>query len=178
MSDEKKTILERLAEAAHSGDLSHKPRTCDVDYLTALGAAGARNRHGSALLDLDLTLEAGAMLEALKRTTEIVRQVCAKRGWPLTPMQTKHIAKDALRHYLKPACSACKGRGMLGVERDLPPEQRGRIRPCDACGGSGKEPLPRRYQRELRAVLAVMEQQRHNAGAGVRRKMRVRADVE
>ena len=176
--NDNKTILERLSEAAHSGDLSHKARRCDVDYLTALGASGARNRHGSALLDLDMTLKAGAMLEALKRTTEIVRQVCTRRGWPLSPMQTRHIAKDALRHYLKPACGACKGRGMLGVELDLPPEQRGRIRPCDACGGSGKAPLPRRHQRELRAVLAVMEHERHNAEARVRRKMRVRADVE
>lgn len=173
-----KTVIERLSEAVHSDDLSHRHRVCDVDYIAALGAAGVRNRHGTALLDLDLTLTPGAALEALKRTTEIVRRVCQQRHWPLSPMKTKQVAKEALRYYLKPACGCCKGRGMLGLDRDVPPELKERIRPCDACSGTGKAPLPRQYQREIRAALAVMDQERHNAGAGVRRKMRMRADVE
>lgn len=172
-----KTIIERLSEAAHSDDLSHRERICDVDYLAALGMAGATHRHGSALLDLELTLTPGAELEALKRTTEIVRKTSHKRGWPLTAMQAKHIAKTALRHYLKPACECCKGRGMLGLDRDAAGKAQ-RVRVCDACSGSGRAPLPMRYQREIRAALEVMERQRHEAGVAVRRKMRVRAEVE
>lgn len=172
-----KTIIERLTQAAHSDDLSHQEHICDVDYLAALGMAGTTHRHGSALLDLDLTLTPGAALEALKRTAEIVRKTSHKRGWPLTSSQTKHIAKATLRYYLKPACECCKGRGMLGLDRDAAGKAQ-RVRVCDTCSGSGRAPLPIRYQREIRAALEVMERQRHEVGVAVRRKMRVRVGVE
>jgi post-segregation antitoxin (ccd killing protein) len=83
----------------------------------------------------------------------------------------------ALRHYLKPACGHCKGRGMLGLDRDQAGKAE-RVRPCDKCGGSGKAPLPVKYHREIREVLHVMEERRSAVGRRVRRKMRVRAEVD
>lgn len=172
-----RTVLERLSSAMTSDDLSHKEKVCDVDYVAALGMAGAHDRHGAAILDLDLTLSPGSGYQAFKAVVEIVRHIAQRREWSLTPIKTRRIAEGALRHYLKPACGCCKGRGLLGLDRDSP-EKAERVRPCDKCGGSGKEPLPVKYQREIREVLYTMEYKRHATGQRVRRKMRMRAAVE
>lgn len=172
-----KTVLEHLSQAMTSDDLTHRPTRCDVDFVGALGMAGAHDRQGSAIMDLDLTLSAGAALEAYRATVELVRHIAQRRGWGLTAMKTRRIAEGALRHYLKPACGHCKGRGMLGLDRDQAGKAE-RVRPCDKCGGSGKAPLPVKYHREIREVLHVMEERRSAVGRRVRRKMRVRAEVE
>lgn len=172
-----KTVLERLSEAMTSDDLSHREKTCDIDYVGALGMAGTGDRQGAAIMDLDLTLSAGAAYEAFKATAELVRHIGQRRGWVLTPIKTRRIAEGALRHYLKPTCGCCKGRGLLGLDRDQAGKAE-RVRPCDKCGGSGRAPLPAKYQREIREVLYLMEQRRYTVGQKVRRKMRVRAEVE
>ncbi|ANQ85064.1 hypothetical protein dqs_2027 [Azoarcus olearius] len=161
-----KSALERLSAAMTPDDLSHKPRACDVDYVGALGMAGTHNRQG-----------AGAAYEAFKATVELVRHIGQRRAWVLTPIKVRRIAEGALRHYLKPACGCCKGRGMLGLDRDQVGKAE-RVRPCDKCGGTGRAPLPVKNQREIREVLYLMEQRRQTVGQRVRRKMRVRAEVE
>lgn len=171
------TILERLAEATHSSDLSHKTRCSDIDYIHALGFAGQRHRQGSALMDLDLTLSPAAMAEAAAAALQITRRVAEKRGWALHPRSARRIATEALRHYVNPACTCCKGRGMTGLDRDQPGKAE-RVRPCQACGGSGRQPLQRQHQREIREVLYVMEDRRRKVGAAVRRAMQVRGEIE
>ena len=174
--DKNKTVMERLAEAIHSGDLSHREQICDVDYVNALGMAARRHRHGAALLELDLSLSATAVPAALKASTDIVRRVADRHGWSMTPMKARRIGMEALRYYLRPACEGCRGRGVVGVERGQP--ETWHPRPCSACSGSGRRPLPVKYQREIRAVLYVMESERRAVGAVVRKKMRIRARVE
>lgn len=173
-----KTILERLSEASTSDDLSHKPRVCDVDFVGALGAAGIKNRLGSALLALDLTMDPRFIPRALAEVMKRVQSIGRKERWLMdrSGRKARHIAVEALRHYLIPACQACKGRGMVGVEMDKPNEYH--PRPCKACGGSGKRPMPRLHGHEVRRVLADLESGRRDAGVAVRRQMKIRAEVE
>ncbi len=174
--DTEKTVIERLSEAMVSDDLSHRHTICDADYVAALGMSGINDRDGAALLDLDLTLSRGSVADAMEAARRITRSCGAKHRWIMTPPKVRKIAEGAMRAYLKPACSGCRGRGFVGLDRDTTEVQR--VSVCHACGGTGKAPLPAKYRREITEVLARMEQHRHEVGARVRKKMRMRGDVE
>lgn len=173
-----KSILQRLAEARVSDDLTHKTRLCDVDYCQGAGLAGMRHRVGSALMDLDLTLNKSAVGPALIEVARVVRALSREKNWVVTPRAARNLAGEALRQYLAPACEQCCGRGVLGVDRSDP--QAGKPRPCPACRASGKRPIhgDTKTVRRIAEVLAIMERARREFGGAVRRKMRVAADVE
>ena len=170
------SVLERLARAAHSDDLSHRPTLCDVDFLHGLGMVGQRMQQGTALLDLDMTLEPDAAREAMRVALEITREAARRRGWPMTALKARKISSEALALYLRPACPPCKGRGMLNMDMDKPGCYR--PKPCPTCGGSGKKPVPLKHRREITEVLYVMEARRTAAMNGVRKVMRVRGSTE
>lgn len=135
-----KTILERLAGAKNSSDLSHKPTRCDVDYMGALGAAGIKHKHGSSLLDADLSQSREDVTKAYKAAEGIVRILAGKRRWIMTPQKLRIIATQALRLYLLPACPHCHGRGYTGVETAKPES----LTPCPDCREkASKEPSGR-----------------------------------
>lgn len=171
-----KTLLQRLAEAKQSLDLSHEHHLCDVDYLHGAGSAAKAHSTGHALMQLDLTLSKAAVGPALQEAMIVTREVAKRRGWSLTPIKLRRIATQALRYYLNPSCDHCKGRGMLGVDRSDP--DGGRPRACPVCGCSGRAPFPPKNSRETREVLYVLERARFDFGARMRRDMRVTPEVE
>lgn len=173
-----KTVLQRLSEASHSSDLKHYPRRCDVDLLHAAGMAGQRSDLGHALLTLDRTLDRRDVPAALRETIALVQEVGGVRGWSLHPLKCRRIAAEVLKLYVEPACPACKGRGAVGLERDQAGQRAERVRPCHVCAGSGQRPVPQKWGREIRAVLYVLQNRRHEIGQRVRRAMGVRADVD
>lgn len=132
---ERPTVMERLSAAKVTDDLSHRSGVCPVDWVGALGFAGIHDRHGSALLDLDLTLEPAAVADAMKATMQLTRRLADKRGWPVLHVtRLRRISMEALSHYLRPACGCCKGRGVVGVEH-LPEET---LHACSHCKGTGR----------------------------------------
>lgn len=157
-----KTVIERMSEASVSDDLSHRETHCDADVLQAMGIAAIRQPLGHALLRLDLTQDRRDIPRAIEATMDFVGQIATQQGWPMHMLKRRKIATAVLVHYLSPACPACKGRGMIGVERDKPDEYK--PRPCNACGGSGTRQLPQKYQREIRHVLAVMQRRQSVIG--------------
>lgn len=154
MTDDK-TIIERMSQASVSDDLSHRETFCDADVLQAMGVSGIRQPLGHALLRLDLTQDRRDIPRAIEATMDTVATIARSEGWPMHVHKRRKIATTVLIHYLSPACPACKGRGMLGVERDKPDEYN--PKPCPTCGGSGARQLPQKYQREIRHILAVMQ---------------------
>lgn len=168
---ETKTIHERLSAATVSGDLSQcAERIADVDYLTAAGVAGSRHGLGSAVLRLDLTQDRSDLGPAILATIKLVSEIAAKRGWPMHAQKRKRIAYAVLLHHLSPACPECKGRGMVGMDRDRPGEYKPRV--CNSCGGSGKRPIQRKHQREIREVLHVLDRRRDVIEGTIRKLMR------
>ena len=93
MSDQR-TVLERLAGAKQSTDLSHKKDRCAVDYVGALGAAGIERPVGSALLDADLTHDRDSVRRAYQETERLARRMAARRNWLMTPQKLRHITTD------------------------------------------------------------------------------------
>lgn len=177
MSDDSPvTILEKLSIDTRARDLRHRRGRCSIDTIGARGL-GAGSDPGDALLDLHLTLDASD-IPAAKRAAYAVTRECAQRnGWNLVHHRLRNIAHAALKHYLRPACSACHGRGMLGVTRDLADKPE-RPRPCPKCHGTGEQPLPLQNGREIREVVSRMEAARRRAGQRVRKALGLRADVE
>lgn len=171
-----KTILQRLSEVTHSSDLTHREVRCDVDWLHALGLAGRSSEIGHALLVLDRTLDRRDVPAALRETVALTFSLGKKRGWSLTRIKATRIAIEVLGLYVSPACPVCKGRGVTGVERDRPQEYNPKT--CVKCGGSGKRPVPPKYNREIRVVLEVLHTRRHEIGRRVRKAMRTKADVD
>ena len=168
---ETKTIYERLSAATVSGDLSQcAERVADVDYLTAAGVAGSRYGLGGAALRLDLTQDRNDLGPAILATMQLVGEIASKRGWSMHAQKRKRIAYAVLLHYLSPACPECKGRGMIGVDRDKPGEYRPRV--CSACDGSGKRPIQRKHQREIREVLYIFERRKEIIEGTIRKLMR------
>lgn len=130
---DERTVLERLSAAKTSSDLSHRTKTCDVDYVGALGAAGIKNPAGSALLDADLTRSSDTLLKAYKAVEQIVNIRAARRHWMMSSQKRRAIAIGAFRLYMEPACPACKGRGFTGVETAIEES----LEDCPDCKGSG-----------------------------------------
>lgn len=132
MSDQR-TVLERLAGAKQSTDLSHKKDRCAVDYVGALGAAGIERPVGSALLDADLTHDRETVKRAYREAERLAVGLGRRRNWLMTPQKLHHITTEALRLYLAPACPTCKGRKFTGV--DTAPAVA--WKDCPICKGSG-----------------------------------------
>lgn len=160
------STTERLSRAIHSSDLSHKPgRIADVDVIGALGAAGIRQRQGSAILQMDMTLRAADVAEAEREARAVVRDVAKRNGWRIPQAKDlAAIARQALEHYVAPACPRCSGRGML-----YEPHQS--VRPCSVCNATGRKALRSRWEREVRAVLVAFDRLREAALSGVNRQL-------
>lgn len=173
-----KSVLERLSAARVSDDLSHRPTACDVDCCQASGLAAMRHRVGAALMDVDLTLDRRKIAPALAEVMHVVRKLGKSGGWIVTPVRTRRIAVEALRQYLSAVCGTCKGRGMLGVDRSE--ADRGKARPCPDCDATGKRAIPgqQTMQRQVRAVLAVLERCRREYAAAVRARLRLPGELD
>jgi len=163
---ERMSTTERMGKAVASSDLSHSPlHTTDADVLGAMGAAGIRYRQGRAILQMDLTMRAADIDEALAETKSIARNLVKKHGWARLSGKDLHsIARAALTYYTQPACPKCMGRGLIYAKHQ-------RVGPCNACSATGKRTLDHRYAREVRAVLAAMEHLRGKAICGVNRQL-------
>lgn len=171
------TIIERMSVAVRSNDLRHRRGPCHIDVIGARGLGAGRQDVGGALLDLHCSLHASD-IPAARRAAFAVTKRCAERnGWSMMHQKLRRIADESLRLYLNPACSCCQGRGMVGLDRDKSGHAE-RVRPCPACSGSGRQPVPIKYGREIREVVYRMDEARHQAGAQVRRALGVRAELE
>lgn len=169
MTTTRPDAIESLSVAKHSHDLSHKSRRGDVDWLHAHGAAGQKNRTGSALLSLELTQDRAEYVPALNETIALVKLTAKKRGWPMHAVKARAIATEVVKHYINPACTSCKGRGLINVERDQP--KQGPPKCCEKCGGSGVRPIKKQNQREVREILAIAHERRREIGEAIRKMM-------
>ena len=158
----RQSTAERIGRAIHSSDLGHDARrTTDADVLAALGGAGIKHRHGAAILQLDMTLRADDLRDAEREAKGIARDVAWRNGWAIpSPKDLSAIARQALEHYVSPACPHCLGRGMLY-------EAGQSVRACLKCDATGRKPLRTRFEREVRAVLAAFDRLREATIAGV-----------
>jgi len=168
-SDEKVTVRERLLAAFTGTDLSvDTERRTDADYLIALGLAQQRaGRASGAAMRLQLTC-ADDYRKARDLVRDLAKKLNAKRGWRLTMAHAGHVGELALAHHVFPACPACDGRGREKPEGA--PYLSGNI--CRPCHGTGKRPIQRRHQEQIRQVIEALEQLESLTEYHVRRFLR------
>lgn len=129
-------VLEQLARAEVSSDLTHRERFCDVDVLGAAGMAGINIRHICAfrLKFLNDTTE----LDSAKRLfAEWARSAMRRRG--VDTSGASRMGVQALTYWLDPLCTGCGGLKFEAIEGAPTLSDR----PCKCCGGSGRKPIKR-----------------------------------
>lgn len=72
-------------------------------------------------------------------------------------------------------CPTCNGKRYVKKQAE-PTHYAPKV--CGQCRGTGKQPVPAQYSREIRDVLAIMESKRRAAGLAVKRQMGSRMEVE
>ena len=146
------TVEERLAQAFESSDLAHSDnRLKDVDFLTALGIAGASSGY-SAIVRLNLALDGASIHEALRETRALTGRMARKRGWVLNSRKLHRVAVLALDLHIRPACPVCHGTKYQGVEVGCV----GVPKPCAKCGATGLRKLHGALSSEANAVAAML----------------------
>ena len=145
------TILDRIASAETSSDLSHKPHGCDVDVLGAVGMAAIQN-------------PAYLAVYRVKYLNDMADIPPAKRIFILwarkAMMNRKIIADGASRlgtqiftQWINDTCSTCQGR-KYQIIKDTPMLA---IKPCQACAGTGKTPIKAQSSEALEVYFDVIE---------------------
>jgi len=160
-----KTTSDHLAEAMQSHDLSAGH---DVDYLTALGMAGANKRRASAVFRLVNSLDVSSYRDALSETVRLVRKLNAKNGWTLQPKAQNKLAKIALDYFFCPICPACQGRKyeLIKGTPNLSPVA------CKHCAGTGLKRPDRTLRNHIQAIVNELDRCIGVIIGGVRSRIR------
>lgn len=166
MDDNRKTLMESLASAMVSTDLTIRAGRCDADYLIALGWTAHRiNPIASTLVRLHLALDPHALKATIAAAQRLARRLSERHGWKLGQARRKKIGELAARHYVVPVCGQCVGRKFESDKRS------GALLPivCRHCSGTGEEPWPRGTEGVyVRNVVAALESVEREAGDAVR----------
>ena len=145
------TILDRIASAETSSDLSHKPHNCAVDVLGAVGMAAIQN-------------PAHLAVYRVKYLNDLADIAPAKRIfilWARRSMVRRKIVADCagrlgtqiFTQWVNDTCSTCQGRKYPII--DGTPTLS--IKPCSACSGTGKTPIKAQSAETLEVCFDVIE---------------------
>lgn len=153
---ERRTILDRVAKAYDSSDLSMESyqlgRIKDVDVLIATGIAARRSSISAAIM----AANAGGSVAAIKKAREsiigLVRKLSERRNWGATDEDLVKVAELALVHHVSPACRHCHGRG-YHVD---PGSAKLSSRKCSHCKGTGRHPIQKRHRERVEVVLSTL----------------------
>ena len=162
---DKPSPLERVVRALNSGRLQFREVASDIDWLTALGMASARNPGHSALVRLHYVQDEQSYQSALKLTMQIVRRLSVRRRWDMA--ESMKLAKVSLAYHIAPVCPSCHG---TKFER-IPGTPHLSSRPCPKCHGSGLRPYPIKRAAEIREIVAHLSAIERATEDAVERRM-------
>ena len=151
------TILDRIASAETSSDLSHKPHGCDVDVLKAIALACIRNPAYMAVYRVKYANDK-------KNLTNVKDMPAAKEIFILwarkSMVRRKIIATGASRlgckiltQWIDDTCRPCNG--LKYTTLDSAPVLS--IKPCQACSGTGKTPIKAQSAQTLEVCFDVID---------------------
>jgi len=154
VSEDRRTIHERLIRAFGSSDLSLVPgERKDADHLIALGLAEKAAGYASDVVKLHLVSTQSEYRRARDAAVRIAATLNERRNWRLARGNVRRVGELALAHHAFPACQECHGRG-YEVDEGAP-RLSGRI--CRVCGGTGIRPVQKRFRDHIRDVIEVIE---------------------
>ena len=151
------TILDRIASAETSSDLSHKPHGCDVDVLKAIALACIRNPRYLYVYRVKYAKDANNLtdLTAMPPAKEMfdiwTRRVMWLRGLKID--KPERLANKILAQWINDTCQTCQGRKYPIIE-GTPTLS---IKPCSSCSGTGKTPIKAQSAQTLEVCFDVIE---------------------
>jgi len=166
--DSKASPLERVVRALNSGRLAFRENVAtDIDWLTALGMACARDPGRSALVRLHYVADADSYEQALNLAVQIVRRVSMRQRWHMRQQEVIRVARISLAYHIAPVCPACHGTGF----ELIPGTAHLSSRRCPKCQGTGRRPYPINDGRRIREIVAHLESIERVTEDAVKRKM-------
>ena len=166
--DSRASPLERVVRALNSGRLAFRENVAtDIDWLTALGMACARDPGRSALVRLHYVADADSYDQALRLAVQIVRRVSMRQRWMMQQQEAIRIARISLAYHIAPVCPSCRGTGfeLIAGTTHLSSHR------CPKCQGSGRRPYPIKDGARIREIVAHLESMERVTEDAVKRKM-------
>lgn len=143
-------ILDLVARAEVSSDLKHKEHDCAVDVLGAVGMAAIHNPGILAIYRVKYLSDLADLPQAKSTFILWARRAMIRRG--VNPAGASRLGVQILMEWIGDVCQHCQGRGYPKID-DAPMLS---IKPCDKCGGSGKNPI-KGHGADREVILDVME---------------------
>jgi hypothetical protein len=158
-------ILERLARAETSSDLSHKWDVCDVDLLGAVGLAGIHNPGKLAVFRLKYINDKESLHESRLQFIRWVRRAMKARRMDI--MAVSRCADQALKAWVEDSCKPCKGLGyaVLPGTPHLSDQQ------CPRCHGAGKTPITGPFREPIKDALSMADSAVHEIQQLIRSRL-------
>ena len=145
------TILDRIASAETSSDLSHKPHNCDADVLGAVGMAAIQNPAHLAVYRVKYLNDMADILPAKRVFILWARKAMVNRK--INTDGASRLGTQLLFGWIYDTCQACKGLKYPIIE-GTPTLS---IKPCQACNGTGKTPIKAQSAEVLEVCFDVIE---------------------
>lgn len=143
-------ILDLVAKAETSKDLSHREYGCAVDVLGAVGMSAIHDPGMLAIYRVKYLADLADLQKAKSTFILWARRAMIRRG--VNPAKASRLGVQILIEWIGDVCQHCQGRGYPKID-DAPMLS---IKPCDKCGGSGKNPI-KGHGADREVILDVME---------------------
>ena len=167
--DGRASPLERVVRALSSGRLAFKEDVAtDIDWLTALGMACARDPGRSALVRLHYVADHDSFDQAMRLAVQIVRRVSTRQRWHMQQQEIIRIAKISLAYHIAPVCPSCRGTGF----ELIPGTHHLSSHRCPKCQGSGRRPYPIKDGGRICEIVAHLQSMERVTEDAIARKMR------
>ena len=145
------TILDRIASAETSSDLSHKPHNCAVDVLGAVGMAAIQNPAHLAVYRVKYLYDMADIPPAKRVFILWARKAMMNRK--LIADGASRLGTQILAQWINDTCPTCNGLKYPII--DGTPTLA--IKPCSVCSGTGKTPIKAQSAEALEVCFDVIE---------------------
>lgn len=145
--------LDRLAPALVSGDMSVTPHFDNAHFIAALGYASKSYPIASPLVRMYLAHDKAAVNEARAMARDMAEKAAKRRRVKLSSSELTKIGSLALDYSVNKTCPRCRGTKyeLIDGSNSLG------TKPCAACGGDGRRPVPKRHRSLIVDVISRIE---------------------
>lgn len=144
------SVLDLLAKAETSSDLRHHEYFCSIDVIGAAGMSAIHDPGMLAIYRVKYLSDLADLPQAKSTFILWARRAMIRRG--VNPAKASRLGVQILIEWIGDVCQHCQGRGY--PKADTAPMLS--AKPCDKCGGSGKNPI-KGYGADREVALDVME---------------------
>lgn len=126
------SVLDQVASAETSSDLSHKEQFCHIDVIGAVGLSGIRNPEHLAIFRIKYLNDIADIPAAKRIFVTWTRRALTRRG--VSAAGASRLGVQILAQWLNDICTGCNGLKFELLEGSPTIG----TKPCDKCAGTGR----------------------------------------